>query len=314
MKHQNVPKRGSARAPGGEGSLRLSSLALRRTWVLIGWAGTIVAAAWGMNYLEQYVQAARPNVPCRLEWIDLPNWLSAPDNAWVLYQIGQAIDARPDDDVYDPELCRRVGQSLAGSPWVERVERVTKQPDGTVRVQAAFREPLAFVESRGRAYLVDGTGVRLPLEYSPDFLGPSDLFVVVGVSGPIPDIGQAWSGKDPQQPAVDLAAGLKLVRFLHDAAVQGRLPFRAWLRKIDVANFDGRDNKFDGRLRIRTIHPNCYIDWGLPPGEEATVDTASASRKLDLLNALYAEQGQLPARILVVRWKEGVDCREPKKH
>ena len=100
------------------------------------------------------------------------------------------------------------------------------------------------------------------------------------------------------------------MQFLRAATVRGELPFRSSLKAVDVANYDLEQNRFDGRLRLRTIHPRCYIRWGEPPGREFPVEP-SASRKLDMLRTLYLERGDLPdGRVLDVRKVDGIELIE----
>lgn len=277
--------------------------ALWRIWATVGWCGVFVLAAWGLQVLEQRVDAARAEVPCHLEWCDLPAWLETDGNRWVLEEIENAAAPVEATHLHDPELCADVGTRLGASPWVAEVRRVEKRPNGTIAIEADFREPLALVESGGWAYLVDRDGVRLPLDYAPDFVEPNSPLLIVGAQGPIPDLGKAW-------PGADLAAGLKLARYLQQAHAAGRLPFRADLRAIDVANYNRDKNAFDGRLRLRTVDPRCYINWGEPPGEEYSVE-ATAGRKLDLLRTYYLDRGRaFPSGVIVeVRNGEGIQTR-----
>ena len=187
------------------------------------------------------------------------------------------------------------------------VKRVTKQASGVIRVQAAYREPFAMVEVDGTAYLLDRNAVRLPVEYVigtvPDEYW-NEWFRIAGVSAAVPPAGAVW-------PGADLAAGLELVEYLRDATVRGEVSFRSSLRVIDVSNHGRRRDPYDGELRIRTIYPRGYIDWGLPPGKEYTVE-ASANRKLEMLRALYAERSRLPDLVLDVRGADAIRLREPR--
>jgi hypothetical protein len=267
------------------------------------WVAALVGAIWGLRQLEGHARALHANVTCRLELMELPLWLQTPENRWVLGEIEQFADLRADDSILDEQLCTRVGTGLQNSPWVAAVTRVAKYPDGRVQVWATYREPLAVIEQRGRAYLVDREGVRLLPEYAADTPGlTNSLFMITGASGSLPAVKQPWNGKD-------VAAGLKLARFLREAHVRDQLPFRSSLGTIDVSHRSGSDIL----LHIQT-YPGCYIDWGLPPGEEYSVDTATANRKLELLNTLYAAQGQFPERIIVVRWTDGVQTFDPRHY
>lgn len=299
---RRVKRGGAARAASPAGNrrsgLRLSRATWARLWRVIGWSATVAAIVWGLREMEQSFRQRDPTVQCGIEWVDLPTWMTAAGGDQALADIAAAADLRPDDDIHDPELCRRIATGLQASAWVGEVHRVTKRPDGVVRIAARYREPFAYVEHRGAVYRVDREGVRLPLPavYRIDYIQDrfwNDWFRIVGVSGSVPDEGAPWPGED-------LAAGLRLVQFLREATARGEVPFRSSLRAIDVANFGLRQNPDDGQLRIRTIHPRSYIRWGEPPGEEYEVESP-ARRKLDMLRSVYARRGFLPEGILDVR-------------
>lgn len=284
-------------------SWRLSSDALKRTWVGLGWLTALLLLVGGMHYVEDYARRTADPVPCRLEWENVPPWmeeLTFEQGARVLDTITEAVDLPPDADVFAPELTAWVGQRVMDSPWVERVERVAKQADGTVRVRAEFREPVAFVVHQRWAYLVDEAGHWLGPRSNPDFVRPDQWYVIIGAEHAAPsEAGERWIGND-------VAAGLQLVRYLRAAEAQRHLNFRDAIRSVDVANYNLEENAFDGRLRIQTVYPYCYIRWGEPPGEEYPIETR-ASRKLDMLRSLYADRGGFPeGRLIEVRDEGGI--------
>ncbi len=275
---------------------------------LLGWSATFVALAWGFPQLDRLAAGPQPGMNCELEWIDLPGWVTAPGSQPILRDIAATTNLPPSVDIRDPSLCRHIGEGLQGSPWVAEVRRVAKQADGRIRIQATYREPFALVEVGGSAYLVDRAAVRLPVRYAVNQVEDrywNDWFRIVGVSSSIPREGTTWMGDD-------LAAGLRLVEFLKEAAARGEVPFRSSLRAVDVANYKLRESGLDGELRIHTIYPGCYINWGLAPGEEYEVE-ASAHRKLEMLRALYADQGQLPELVLDVRPSKGIRVGKPRR-
>lgn len=294
-------KRSRAKKPGG--GFRLSPQAWWRMWSLLGWSAAAVIVIFGLKYLDGHVRETQPVVVEQLEWDDLPQWLDDPAHQPELDAIGAAAGVRQGDDLRDPELCERVAAGLLACPWVAEVHDVSKQPGGVVRISASYREPFAYVNVNGRAYLVDEAGVRLPSESSTAFLKSADWFVVTGVTAPMPDCGAEWSG-------ADLSAGLRLVRFLQDAAAKGKLPFRSWIKSIDVANVARRVSRFDGELRIRTIHPDCYVNWGLSPGDEYPIE-AEAELKLGYLLNEFAKHGGLPRQTIDVRDWDRYKMRKP---
>ncbi len=278
-------------------------LGWRRGLAVCGWLGTLTAVAWGMHTLDASVRASQPDQPGRLEWVDKPLWLMAEASQPILRQIAAATGLRAEDNIQDPDLVRRVGEALAQSPWVAQVQRVARLADGRIRVQARFREPFAFIEKAGYVYLVDEAGVRLPHKQFTAYVEErywNEWLRIVGTAASVPEEGQAFVGDD-------LTAGLRLVQFLKQAGARGEVTFRPALRAVDVGNFRRREDSYDGELRVRTIAPKSYIAWGLPPGEEFSIE-AGASRKLELLRALYSEHaGQFPdSWIYDVRGADGI--------
>jgi hypothetical protein len=200
-------------------------------------------------------------------------------------------------NIFEAGICERLATSLRACPWVADVHRVSRhlrnwggpQPLGVVTVHATFRQPFAFVERDGTAYLVDRQGVRLPYDYPVASVDPSFWTAwmrVVNAAGPAPEPGQVWPGSD-------LAAALNLVDHLQQAAARGEVPFRSWLTSVDVQDF-AKVKSLLGKLRIRTVQPNTAILWGVPLGEEADVEPAPG-RKLELLRTYFVEnRGQFP--------------------
>jgi hypothetical protein len=283
----------------------------------LGWIGlwltALGGAAYGLSRLEPYARPAGSPPPVRLVWRSLPPWLLNTDGQ-PTPEIGLLewwAGLRPETDVYAPELAQRIAENLARSPWIAQVRRVSKQRDGVILVDAEIRTPLALVvppamrgaQPQREAYLVDEGGVRLPMNAPLDALDAfaadarKAWFTIIGVRAPAPAEGQPW-------PGADLAAGLRLVKFLNAARERGDLPFRSSLRAIDVSNFDGQAERYDGKLRIRTLHPRTYIDWGLPPGDEYNIE-AAPSAKLHMLRAFFDEYGYLPdVGVIILRWPD----------
>jgi hypothetical protein len=267
-----------------------------------------LVALWGYEYLQQYEHALQTGPLAEPEWVDLPPWLTRPASEPILRQVKDSAHVWATADLLEPGLCRGIGQGLQSSPWVAEVRRVAKQADGRICIHARFREPFALVEVDGQAYLIDRQGVRLPAEYEISSVAErywNDWLRITGVSGPIPREGEPWIGDD-------LAAGLKLVEFINAATARGEVPFRALLRAIDVANFKRRADALDGELRIRTIYLDSYVNWGLPPGEEYSMEPP-ATTKLAMLRTVYADRGQLPENILDVRWFTGIKIGKMKR-
>lgn len=240
-------------------------------WIGAGWA-----AWYGLSQMEQNALALQRGRPVRLDWQDAPKWL----DEQTLKQITATIALPESATVLDAGLATRVGERLKDSPWIRTLRQVAVLADGRVQISADFRQPLTMVERRGMAYLVDDTGVRLPMQW-PLAEVSREWLVIYGVAATMPrEPGEKWAGQD-------LQAGLKLVRFLYRAADGGKAPFFGELRGIDVENFNGYSNP---GLRILTENRQVYIRWGLPPGEEYDLE-ATASEKLAKLRGLYRKYG-----------------------
>jgi hypothetical protein len=253
---------------------------LRRAAAAAGWTLTLGGIAYGLWVIRPASEDVISRRGVRLEWVDLPPWLRNPNQAQFVEQRTADAGLLPSDRVNDPDLPRRVAERLGRSPWIARVREVRADASGRMRVSAEFREPLALVERDGVTYVVDGEGVLLH-EWKP--VGQVDhreWYVLYGVRGPVPaEAGQTWEGGD-------VRAGLALVRYLLQAEAAGRLPFRALLRAVDVANVGRRVDRKAGELRIRTVPPETVIHWGLAPRTEFSVE-ARPEEKLARMNALY---------------------------
>jgi hypothetical protein len=314
----NPSKRGPATSP--RAAARAERSPSRRTLVraagVITWAVTFAGIVYGLQRLEPYARAATPSGVTHVQWSQLPPWICDDGNRWVLDRILEAVGVRDNEDLYATDLCPRIAADLrnpAGdaTAWIAELRSVrkslTRAHGAVIRIDAAFRVPFAMIAARGRAYVVDADGVRLPSVSDFRNVDRGEWFVITGAANPPPDVGRPW-------PGADAAAGLKLARFLAAAEKAGQLPFRDWLRAIDVANFNRTIDNLAGRLRIQTVVPNGYIHWGEPPDEEYGIDLGNAARKLELLNSVFLKQGQLPPSDWIdVRYNDRVSFGDPRR-
>lgn len=275
-----------------------------RAWMALAWIGTFAVIAYGLHDLEPYARRAN-TADTVIEWVRAPEWLNDENWRHVLPELEARINLHPDTDPYDDRVCPYVAERLVGSSWIEAVRRVSKQSDGRVKVYADFRKPFAMIEQNGIAYLVDREGVRLPQQWASSGLNRSGWLAIRGVAARAPNLARRWPGND-------VAAGLKLARFLYRAEAVGRTPFRDEIRAIDVSNFDGRKNRRAGRLQMVTINPQSYIHWGLPPGEEYDIEI-TAEMKLARLCGLHAAAGRLPDKGPIdLRAEDGIGLGDPE--
>lgn len=264
---------------------------LRFTWVLLGWVIFGELLLFGLQKLDLFAEQPREPVPCRLQWSSLPSWLTAPGAEPLLMSIEDVAGIDEHTDAFDPNLCTLVADRLRTSPWIAGVQRVAKsiregnEPVALLRIDAAFREPFAFVERGDTAYLIDNQGVRLPSTYVVAQVDPKwwdRWWRITGVAAPPPLDGEVWPGDD-------LADAILLVAFLNTSEENGWIPYRRLLRSVDVANYRHQIDKFQATLRIRLTTGDYYIHWGDPPGKPG-VDSPPA-RKLEALRSEYLRPG-----------------------
>ena len=248
---------------------------VRHSWrsiaIVVGWTLALGGVAYGLHRLEPLARATVRG-ETRIELANLPGWLNDPHWQHVARSVIESVPAvYSDTQIHDDSVCKWVADHVAASPWVAKLERVTKANDGRVLVYAEFRKPFTLIERGERAYLIDRAGIVLqPSIASRDVL--YDQWITIrGSSAAVPAIGSVWPGEDVQ-------AGLKLAEYLMRAESAGQLPVRPYLRSVDVSHHDPKIRQ----LRILMSKPGAFVFWGVPPGEEYGVE-ASADRKRSAL-------------------------------
>lgn len=190
---------------------------------------------------------------------------------------------------YDRDALCAIQAMLIESRWMEdstiRITRdlTTAVVEGQTRridritIHGEFRHPFALVRRADSDYVVDGSGTRLPVEYSAHQVDA--LPAIVNASGPVPKIGEMWRGGD-------MTDGLLLIRYLR---TQNREWFKQ-VRGIDVQNWDGRDRN---RARLELLTDRGYrIAWGRAVGQEAGIEHPAA-HKVQALDAYYLTRGHV---------------------
>ncbi len=234
--------------------------------LVIGWRYADRAL---LDYARNHRQL--PVTADRIELVDAPAWMSED----IRQQVRLAAARQIDPDPMDGRSLRNCAEALAAEPWVRQVHQVSRRSGGRVVVSAAYRQPVAVVQSRDGYHLVDDQGVCLPglyLAHQVDRLG---LALLTGVaSAPPARAGEVWPGDDVQ-------AGLSLVRLLTAE------PYMSKIRSFDVSHRDER-----GRLRLVLHTDDGTVRWGLPPGQEHAIEP-DAQVKLGWLRQL-AHSGPAP--------------------
>lgn len=252
------------------------------------WIASLVAIPYGLSALDGYAAERSPYreteaYPTRIEWMNLPGWLSETPYARVRGEILNQIALDPNADANWGELCAWVHHRAEASPWIARVRRVSKRADNIVLVDADFRKPLTYLFVGSNAYLVDQDGFQLWPALPQNSVDPRWLPVRGTRSGP-PGAGRQWEGEDR-------AAGLALVRLLNEAEVRGSLTFMHQLEAVDVSNYRSDAN---GVLRIETVNPDVKIIWGKAPSREYDTE-CPAGQKVARLQRILSERDGSPA-------------------
>lgn len=235
--------------------------------VVVGWQGA-------ERKLGEYVEARRRGDVRseRVALVNAPTWLGKS----VLDQFRSTVSAELSASPLDNDGLQRAARLLGDNPWVSKIESVRRLPSGEIAVSARYREPVAMAETGKGWCLVDSDGVRLPGLYRRTEAVRIGLPMVTGVKSEPRDEGQVW-------PAEDLKAGLSVVSLLRTE------PYASQIELFDVSERDAR-----GRVRISLKTRRGEVRWGLPPGEERSVEP-EASVKKQWIATVYKRRGAIDA-------------------
>ena len=245
---------------------------------LIGVATAVIALVAGWRYSEQtlarYAAADREaNAGVgHVTLVDVPFWMNRTTRDELRHLVGAAAGGDP----LDHAGLRRAVDVLQSNPWIDRVQRIQRMDLGGIHVSAAYRQPIALIESHDGYHLVNEQAIRLPGLYLNHQVKELRLPLIVGVVAAAQPCGQIWPGDD-------LKAGLSLLTWLSDQ------PYLDQIRSIDVS---GRDDRGRIHLVLRTEHG--MVRWGLPPMMEQVVEPDAATKKRWLTD-VYLQRGAIDA-------------------
>lgn len=270
-----------AKKAKGKAAAQKAEFDPRRAWrmaqvgcfVMLG-AGVLVGWNTAEHYLTNYVAEHRA-AQAKSEQVALahvPAWMSTGLQAELRQTVALPVGENP----LDGDDLTTAAAHLQANAWVEAVREVRRLPGGRVVVDATYRQPMAVVEGRDGYHLVDGRGVRLPGLYLSHQLKELDLPLVTGVTDAPHRVGEVWPGDD-------LQAGIALGRLLRTQ------PYREQIVSVDVGSRDSL-----GRVRLVIRTETGQVRWGLPPGEEKTIEPPMEA-KLQRLAQVYRERGQIDA-------------------
>lgn len=160
-----------------------------------------VLGPWLLKQIPDLAQ--RPEYRLPMQDLVLIPPVIEPIPSEFLEQVRRRADLPAELPLLDPELSEKLAQGFAKHPWVERVEEVRNQANGTVTVKLQYRRVVALVEVPDGLYPVDPAGVLLP----PQDFGPDDAKSYLVVRG-VTSIPYGAAGKPWGDPAVAAAAAL----------------------------------------------------------------------------------------------------------
>jgi len=196
----------------------------------------------------------------------------------VVVFVQQAAEGR---SVFEDGLTRTVHDRALANPWVASVNRVSKQPNGEVLVEAQYRRPFALVRSAalpaGPLVVVDAQGAVLPI--APSRVRRGECLTIGDVASGPPAAGSKWD-------APDLMDGLKLLKLLRPR------PYFDQISLIDVRNHDGR-SQLEPHIRFWAQvgrHRRTDVRFGRFPLDDLD-DCVSPATRLQWLDAIVARHG-----------------------
>jgi hypothetical protein len=291
---QSLPDDGASDSTGPVQEIRPAA---RRWWrpanlVLVATA-ILVAVGW------QRVRGALPDLTQRpeflipLERIEVtqpPKWVPTD----LVRQVVDAAHLSRDLSVLDPRTLPEVAAAFEVHPWVDHVDRVVARSPPGLRVDLAYRIPVAMIRVQGGVYPVDREGTLLP----PDDFSLKDAEGFPLVSGvksmPHGPAGTPW-GDEVVLEAARLAEtltpiwkrlGLERIASPRAQSPDLGLPETAWLVQSNGS----------------------WIVWGRAPGGDHPGEL-SAAQKIGRLEKYHADFGGFdkphgPYLIDIRHWRE----------
>jgi len=219
-----------------------------------------VVAYFLFGEMRQYVRGMEI---FRLKSSDL-TLIKAPE--WITPDIKNALLAPrglpPEFSLLDADISAKVASAYEMCPWVEEVSSVRKRYPNALDLKVKLRRPVSFVSYKGRFFLVDAKGVRLPGVYEklphPSF----DLPCIKNAGGFLPEEGKPWRDEGVRAGAAVAKLILDLRREEESSA--GEFPLK--IAAIDVANIKGRLSRSASEIDLIT-DGGTRVHWGRSPLE-----------------------------------------------
>jgi hypothetical protein len=225
---------------------------------------------------ERFVNSEQPHGTGPLVFENVPKWVDEALLSDVYAAIGGSRIFQLDEN-----MASLVVEGLDAVAWLDQVEaRVTHRD---IKVRAQWRKPLARVKSASTEFYVDTDGVVL----DPIAL---DLPIVTIQGVRVRQVPAAGTVLEKD----DLFAALGLIFVLDqmDKLECPGKPLLAEIDRVDITNFQGRDNLSDPHIVLVT-KDETPIDWGAELKAGGTYLEQTDRTKLASLYTYYKECGTL---------------------
>jgi hypothetical protein len=235
--------------------------------VVIGWVRS-------EQVLGRYTSLARSAAVERasVTLVDAPQWM----DPGLHDRLRGLVAAEVGPDPLDRTGLAQAVDQLDADPWVAAVHQVRRSPHGIVRVEADYRQPAAWLAKSDGYHIIDRAGVWLDGPINRAASPWRRLPLITGVSADPPaSYGQVWRGQD-------FDAALKL------EALLSRQPYADQIVAYDVSH-----RNLMGQLWLVLYTNGPTIVWGLPPGDEKTVEPEAPIKLGALQDWAYSHRGRI---------------------
>lgn len=183
-----------------------------------------------------------------------------------------------DGDPFNAASLKAVGEKLQENPWVKQLHNVKRESEGVVRVSLTPRRIAGFVKVENQYFMIDDECHFLPRILDFKDTQRWNIPIIAGVQHEAPVPGMKWDGED-------VMAGLWLGWLMQQNGYANQVSL------IDVSNFNGRLNRNQSHLMIRTA--SGAVAWGRGPGKDN--NEPRIQQKLVTLNQLNQRYGSIDA-------------------
>ncbi len=229
--------------------------------------------------------------------LEVPSWVTPA----IRSQLKQIPDFPQTFSILERGIAEKVAVAYSQNPWVVKVRQVEKQYPRSLRISLEVRRPVAAVRFRGRYYLADALGVRLPLDFTSWPHQDLDLPFVKDATSPPPAPGEVW-----QDAAVEAGLAVSAILLKADSGVHKRIT------AIDVTNLKGVRSPTESEIVLLTEN-RIPIYWGRSPLTYSPREL-SAAQKLSNLSIAYQRTNGLRQhniQYIDVRFPDVYICRRP---